>query len=134
MVISATSYIRGSFVVLHLCALHAFVILMNYTYFLLLCILAVSSAQIVVYQKCTNGTVWTPLPGMHTCVATTQNLTISGTSWYWDLSEQISTATVDNNPAQVYDFDLFYVSEGVINYIHQLNRTIICCITNKVSE
>lgn len=79
---------------------------------LLICVLYIVCIN-AKYPQCANGTIWTPEPG---------------TTWYWFLGEGVTTALVDSNPAQVYDFDLFYTPTSVIEYIHRLNRTMICYI------
>ena len=64
-------------------------------------------------DKCPNATLWRPTPG---------------TSFYWDLTPNISTANILSSSAQVFDFDLFYITRDMVALIHALNRTLICYI------
>lgn len=79
---------------------------------LFLC-LVVALFQATCAYKCPNGTIWRPSPG---------------TSFYWDLTQTISTANIRSSNAQVFDFDLFYITQDMVNLIHSLNRTLICYI------
>jgi hypothetical protein len=69
--------------------------------------------HIVSTSKCPNGTIWRPSPG---------------TSFYWDLDQTISTANIYSSSAQVFDFDMSYITSDMVDLIHALNRTLICYI------
>lgn len=66
---------------------------------------------------CPDGLIWQPTPG---------------TSFYWNLTPNISTSTVltavETYHAQVLDLDLFYVTPEIVEMIHSMNRTLICYI------
>jgi hypothetical protein len=64
-------------------------------------------------NKCPNGTLWRPSPG---------------TSFYWDLTQTISVNNILSSSAQVFDFDLSYITKDMVDLIHATNRTLICYI------
>lgn len=64
-------------------------------------------------SKCPSGTIYQPT---------------TGTSFYWDLTNEVSTSSISNSNAQVFDLDLFYLTHEIVSLIHSLNRTLICYI------
>jgi Glycoside-hydrolase family GH114 len=63
---------------------------------------------------CAPGTVWRPTPG---------------TAFYWDLDTDISTADIESGSwAQVYDFDMSYITQDMVDLIHSINKTLLCYI------
>lgn len=83
---------------------------MRFTLFL--CITAVLIC-IAHSQDCPSGTVAQPAPG---------------TSFYWDLTPTPSVANIQSSVAQVFDFDMFYITHDMVQLIHSLNRTLMCYI------